>query len=60
MVGSQRSRCSGVPHASIEPIARPECTPKKLFVDASIRAISAWTKPMKTRRAGSSDQPESP
>ena len=51
--GSQRCRCSSVPPAYTEPIARPVWMPKKLFTDGSTRAISACRKPRNRRRAGS-------
>jgi hypothetical protein len=54
IAGSQRSCCSGVPQAQMLPIASPEWTPKKLLIEASMRAISAWANPMSNRLAGGS------
>ena len=42
--GSQRSFCSSEPKALIEPIASPECTPKKVLKDPSPRASSIDTR----------------
>ena len=46
MAGSQRSCCSGDPHSTIVPIARPLCTPMKVAIDGSTLAISSPTNPV--------------
>src|ERR1700733_10982963 len=46
MGGSQRSFCSSEPQTSIDPIARPVCTPKKVEMDASTRANSIMRNPI--------------
>ena len=43
--GSQRCFCSSEPHSWIDPIARPPCTPKKVWIDGSTRASSSAVIP---------------
>ena len=53
IAGSHRSRCSSEPQRSIEPMASPPCTPMKVCIDASTRAISMATMPSsRAPRAG--------
>ena len=52
MAGSQRSCCSGEPHSTMVPIARPLCTPMKVAIDGSTLAISSPTKPVSSWLAG--------
>ena len=45
MAGSQRCFCSSLPSRPIEPIARPDCTPKNVLMLPSPRDISRETMP---------------
>jgi hypothetical protein len=45
IAGSQRSCCSGDPQMLMDPIARPPCTPMKVWIEGSTRASSMATIP---------------
>ena len=47
--GSQRCFCSSLPSIAMLPIARPECTPRKVLTLPSPRATSAAARPAARR-----------
>ena len=55
IAGSQRCFCSSLPSRLIEPMARPDCTPRKVLTLPSPREISSVTIP-----AASGDRPGQP
>ena len=50
IAGSQRCFCSSLPSRWIEPIARPDCTPKNVLTLPSPRDISSGDQPGGQRR----------
>jgi len=46
--GSHFCFCSSVPTSAIEPIARPLCTPQKVAIEQSTRAIAMATRPTRS------------
>ena len=55
--GTQRRRCSSEPSTSIEAVASPQCTPKKLAIDGSTRPSSSLMSPANSGSFGGQLKP---